>query len=634
MKKLLTTGKKSLSVFLAIIMMLTIAAPAAFAADAVICDEHDYVKADPVAPTCDSQGYTLYVCKNCGVTVKKELVDALGHDFDDGVYKNATCTEAGGTTFTCKNGCGFSYFVKDKDAPATGHKWSDWHIFKNPNDATVFANMRNCLNDGCTEKEYEKDSEGNINVYYEVEFINDEATDKTVVAKDGTVLRETSKEEVLDTVYALKGTEAKYTGDRVFIDSTDKFGFIHNGWAVKDERGHKTDASSLLGNVESNLKVYVNLRAYTPVYDVSFSNANGKPLTAPQRVAHGTKVQYPFAQPADYEDVFNHYEFEGWSKRLPGDKNGATVTHEEMLNLEIYSGGTYVAQFNTIPKKFKVIYEFEGLTDNTDVVIYGGKLDKLVNPVGEFKNISKPNDEAYIYEFSGKWMLENGTIVDENNFSSVTPGLKEYDPNKENDEKLTDAQKGIIRLYPYFYRMTQKYSFNLNVFDVDGDTPAANGNVQILDASGQFVTGKKLDKDGRAHLELDYGKKYTLQMNCNGNVKEAVIYCHYLWMYKGDVKVQAPHIEVSDNLPNTGDTDSRIIPCVNTDGSYAELFYTLEEDSVISGDDEAPHNCICHTFFARPWITFLNMIYNLFGRKIVCCVDMYERHGDILVYTR
>jgi hypothetical protein len=62
------------------------------------------------APTCTEGGYTTYTCKRegCNDSYVDNRIDALGHDWDDGVEtKPATYTEEGVMTYTCKReGCG------------------------------------------------------------------------------------------------------------------------------------------------------------------------------------------------------------------------------------------------------------------------------------------------------------------------------------------------------------------------------------------------------------------------------------------------------------------------------------------------------------------------------------------------
>ena len=78
------------------------------------------------APTCTAKGYTTFRCSECGAAYRTTYVAALGHDFcedttgcADCVLKDATCTETGTITRTCKRvGCSET---KVDTVPAKGH---------------------------------------------------------------------------------------------------------------------------------------------------------------------------------------------------------------------------------------------------------------------------------------------------------------------------------------------------------------------------------------------------------------------------------------------------------------------------------------------------------------------------------
>ena len=67
--------------------------------------EHDY-KAVVTAPTCTEKGCTTHTCAKCGLSYTDGWVEALGHDWDDGVVtKPPTETASGVMTYTCRR-CG------------------------------------------------------------------------------------------------------------------------------------------------------------------------------------------------------------------------------------------------------------------------------------------------------------------------------------------------------------------------------------------------------------------------------------------------------------------------------------------------------------------------------------------------
>ena len=47
----------------------------------IIPKHHNWNGGTKVAPDCENQGYTLYVCNDCGANEKRDFVDALSHDY-------------------------------------------------------------------------------------------------------------------------------------------------------------------------------------------------------------------------------------------------------------------------------------------------------------------------------------------------------------------------------------------------------------------------------------------------------------------------------------------------------------------------------------------------------------------------
>ncbi len=85
---------------------------------------HSYSQSKTVDATCTKQGYTTYVCSECGDTYKDNYTDALGHSYSTKTML-PTCTAQGYTTYTCtRSGCGYSY--KSNYTSATGHSYGNW----------------------------------------------------------------------------------------------------------------------------------------------------------------------------------------------------------------------------------------------------------------------------------------------------------------------------------------------------------------------------------------------------------------------------------------------------------------------------------------------------------------------------
>ena len=94
-----------------------------YAVQLFVSDEEDsqYTYTDTVVPpTCTEQGYTLHTCnEDASKSYKDNYIDALGHDYGDGVVTTpATCTESGVKTYTCSR-CGDT---TTEIINATGHQ--------------------------------------------------------------------------------------------------------------------------------------------------------------------------------------------------------------------------------------------------------------------------------------------------------------------------------------------------------------------------------------------------------------------------------------------------------------------------------------------------------------------------------
>lgn len=69
---------------------------------------------------CTLEGVKNFAC-DCGET-KSEVIPAPGHDMKEWAVTDATCTQAGRKTSSCKR-CGSGFIV---EIPAKGHTWSAW----------------------------------------------------------------------------------------------------------------------------------------------------------------------------------------------------------------------------------------------------------------------------------------------------------------------------------------------------------------------------------------------------------------------------------------------------------------------------------------------------------------------------
>ncbi|MCR2033169.1 leucine-rich repeat protein [Anaerofustis stercorihominis] len=81
---------------------------------------HDYAKYKVIKPTCTSEGYTQYKCKDCGDINYDDYTDMIDHDYIyQGIYDYPTCTMEGSNLFECSQ-CGKLGYTVIKPL---GHKY-------------------------------------------------------------------------------------------------------------------------------------------------------------------------------------------------------------------------------------------------------------------------------------------------------------------------------------------------------------------------------------------------------------------------------------------------------------------------------------------------------------------------------
>lgn len=68
---------------------------------------HSEMSYETVAPTCTTQGYTIYSCTSCDYSVNSDFVKALPHATED-ITIAASCTKAGYVAVVCAD-CNYSY---------------------------------------------------------------------------------------------------------------------------------------------------------------------------------------------------------------------------------------------------------------------------------------------------------------------------------------------------------------------------------------------------------------------------------------------------------------------------------------------------------------------------------------------
>ena len=111
--------------------------------------EHAYGEwYETVAPGCETKGEERHDCERDGCEhYETRPVDALGHDWDDGVITTEPgCESTGVKTFTCQR-CQDTY---TKVVDALGHTWDEGEVTLEPTCTTDGNRLHKCTVEGCT----------------------------------------------------------------------------------------------------------------------------------------------------------------------------------------------------------------------------------------------------------------------------------------------------------------------------------------------------------------------------------------------------------------------------------------------------------------------------------------------------
>lgn len=103
-----------------------------------------------VEPTCANPGTRVFTCAVGGET-RTEETPALGCDWDEWVYYDATCTTGGGREHFCQRAeaCDGEGWEWEDTTPALGHDWSDWELAIEPTCTEAGVECRWCNRDDC-----------------------------------------------------------------------------------------------------------------------------------------------------------------------------------------------------------------------------------------------------------------------------------------------------------------------------------------------------------------------------------------------------------------------------------------------------------------------------------------------------
>lgn len=110
--------------------------------------DHYYEEDKVIAPTCTTDGYTVYECANCGDKYNANYVNELGHNYIVTKVVESTCTAEGYSVYTCSR-CGATF--NDDVVSANGHDYGSWYVIKDATCLDAGTQRRDCISCGAYE---------------------------------------------------------------------------------------------------------------------------------------------------------------------------------------------------------------------------------------------------------------------------------------------------------------------------------------------------------------------------------------------------------------------------------------------------------------------------------------------------
>lgn len=523
-------------------------------------------------------------------------------DCGDGNHKEgkrtveATCTTAGYTETYCTV-CGKLFSTKVIES-ALGHDYIDVDYYYTENGDS-FLKKRDC--NRCDFIEVDSGT------YYSVEFINPWVTDTICPDINYTDLAKTWKSQQAALKYVLSGSTVSADDVKVNRQKDKAFGLYKlSGWSESKVDSGKFTAETLFdfgAPITANTTLYA---AFTGIEDVHhtvrYINADGSRLSYDFEVYHGKKAD---------DSLFNPQGT---------DANGKVIYNSNLLNIKednhryysfdrwnidinnIYGTVSIKAIYNSHNKVYEYVFlNYKGEEVAREEVEYGTA--SQLNGDSEFaKKMDRPKDRTYIYAWKGGFSVQGENHI--TNIATLIPHMSAKDTRYKDDQYYKPTY-----LIPVYSQQLVEYVFNLTCIIPESEHDKEDYLdalvVQIVDDKGQLVSsGRTTNVGGEAVYKTKLrDSKYYIVTAVSEDEK-----------YRAEKTIDRTFVY---------DIDKAVI--------NATLNLEISEGYL----EGLRCNCIHHNTLLRPiFVRILNILYNLFNVKYVCCDDMYATLGDVLAYTK
>ena len=539
-----------------------------------------------VAASCQQYGYSEMICKPCK---------------DKGIY---------------------TLLYREKTSDALGHLENVNHVLvEEENGTSYYKKVTTCgriANDTKCDYNFTAEYDDHTVIkYYKVTYVNSFVADTFDESCRYADLAKTYKEEVLYTEFVKEGTRASYSTNPYRMADKNWGEYVFVGWALEAQPADDADNSKLphYSNgfdvpiedvLIADYKLYAVFEGITVVHNVTFYSERGEKLQT-LTMPHGgivQKAQIPTA-PLKADVVEYKYSFDFWTLF-------DYIADFQFAQEPVYGNLHIKAHYKPTLKRYLLKYfnkdgtELgEGMSEYVTVKVLG---DDSVELPHKAMDISRnPDaygvantyfDESYEYTFTGNWIIEgrDNYVLNINNIK-FPAGTLDYEQT-HSYIKVTPEYRKVVRVYDLTVFVT---------YDNDGNYHPEEVNLQVTDANGKPI--------GVA----------TLTEKDIVSAKDAKVPT-----YKKVFKVNySPSYRVVATSKNYKGEKT---PGFNYGGDNYNNYYPGGATITLYREKEGPCSCICHTVFKPVWVGVLNLLYNLFKVKYVCCDDMFANIGENLAY--
>ncbi len=507
----------------------------------------------------------------------------------------ATCTTAGYTETYCTV-CG-KLFSTSVTESALGHDYIDaeYYYTKNGNSYLKKRDCKRC--------DYVEVDAG---TYYKVEFVNPWVTDTLCPDITYTDLAETWKEHQVAVKYVLSGEIVAADDVKVLRQKDKDFGVYKlSGWSEAVVDSGEFTAETLFDFAEpitENKTLYAAFTGDENVhYTVRYVNADGERLSIDFQVFHGKKADDSLFQPQGTdengkvvyanaptlkEDNHRYYVFDRWNTDINN----------------IYGTVSIKAVYNSHDKVYEYVFlNYKGEEIATEEVAYGTASQFVGNAEFESK-MARPKDRTYIYAWKGSFSVQGQNHT--TNIATLIPHMSAKDTRYKDDQYYKPTY-----LIPVYSQQLVEYVFNLTCILPDSEHDKEDYLdaliIQIVDDKGQLVASGRTSSSG-------------------GNA-----------VFKTKLRDSQYYIVTAVSEDEKYHAEKTIERKFIYDTTYTDINATINLEVSEDYLEGLRCNCIHHNTFIRPiFVRILNLLYNLFNVKYVCCDDMYATLGDVLAYTK